>query len=79
MTIPFYKDEQNALFQEELKEQCRNFVKIYAGVCSGVESPVIGVYYKGCIKLFLPRSGSKRVVIILIYWHKMNETCIIVA
>lgn len=58
---------------------CRNFVKIYAGVCSGVEVPVIGVYYKGCIKLFLPRSGSKRVVIIFIHWHKMNATCIIVA
>lgn len=79
LTIPSYKDEQNALFQEELKELCRNFVKIYAGVCSGVEATVIGVYYKGCIKLFLTRSGGKRVVIILIYWHKMNETCIIVA
>lgn len=66
MTIPFYKDEQNALFQEELKELCRNFVKIYAGVCSGVEASVIGVYYKVCIKLFLVRSGGKRVVIILI-------------
>ena len=44
-----------------------------------VEASVIGVYYKVCIKLFLPRSGSKRVVIIFIHWHKMNATCIIVA
>lgn len=58
---------------------CRNFEKCTQALCNVVEAPVIGVYYKGCIKLFLLRSGSKRVVIILIYWHKMNEACIIVA
>ncbi len=46
---------------------CRNFEKCTQALYNVVEAPVIGVYYKGCIKLFLPRSGSKRVVFILIY------------
>lgn len=58
---------------------CRNFEKCTQALYNVVEASVVGIYYKGRIKLFLPRSGSKRVVIIFIYWHKMNTTCIIVA
>ena len=58
---------------------CRNFEKCTQALYNVVEVPVIGIYYKGCIKLFLTGSSSKRVVIILMYWHKMNTTCIIVA
>ena len=58
---------------------CRNFEKCTQALYNVVEASFVGIYYKGRIKLFLARSGSKRVVIVLIYWHKMNETCIIVA
>lgn len=58
---------------------CRNFEKCTQALYNVVEASVIGIYYKGCIKLFLAHNGNKRVAIILIYWHKMNTTCIIVA
>ena len=58
---------------------CRNFEKCTQALYNVVEAPVVGIYRKGSIKLFLARNGNKRVAIILVYWYKMNVVCIIVA
>ena len=46
---------------------CRNFEKCTQALYNVVEAPVVGIYRKGSIKLFLARNGNKRVAIILVY------------
>lgn len=46
---------------------CRNFEKCTQALYNVVEASVVGIYYKGCIKLFLARNYGNRVVFIPIY------------
>lgn len=46
---------------------CRNFEKCTQALYNVVEAPVVGIYRKGSIKLFLTRNYGNRVAIIFVY------------